>query len=55
MMFKIRKLTALSIIAFLSLVLVKYADAFEIKQVTSNSGITAWLVEDHKNLSLIHI
>ena len=49
MMFKIRKLTALSIIAFLSLVLVKYADAFEIKQVTSNSGITAWLVEDHKN------
>ena len=48
-MFKIRKLTALSIIAFLSLVLVKYADAFEIKQVTSNSGITAWLVEDHKN------
>jgi zinc protease len=49
MMFKIRQLTALSIIAFLSLVLVKYADAFEIKQVTSNSGITAWLVEDHKN------
>lgn len=49
MMFKIRKLTALSITAFLSLVLVKYADAFEIKQVTSNSGITAWLVEDHKN------
>ena len=49
MMFKIRKLTALNIIAFLSLVLVKYADAFEIKQVTSNSGITAWLVEDHKN------
>ena len=49
MMFKIRKLTALSIIAFLSLVLIKYADAFEIKQVTSNSGITAWLVEDHKN------
>jgi zinc protease len=49
MMFKIRKLTALSIITFLSLVLVKYADAFEIKQVTSNSGITAWLVEDHKN------
>ena len=49
MMFKIRKLTALSIIAFLSLVLVKYADAFEIKQVTSNSGINAWLVEDHKN------
>jgi zinc protease len=49
MMFNIRKLTALSIIAFLSLVLVKYADAFEIKQVTSNSGITAWLVEDHKN------
>lgn len=49
MMFKIRKLTALSIIAFLSLVLIKYADAFEIKQVTSNSGINAWLVEDHKN------
>ena len=64
MILKSKEIAALNIIICLCFIFVPQASAFEIKKVTSTTGINAWLVEDHKNplitmqfvmLSLIHI
>jgi zinc protease len=49
MMLKVREMIALSITLCLFFIFTPHVEAFEIKQVTSNRGIKAWLVEDHKN------
>jgi zinc protease len=43
------KVSLLNLFVLVLLVIVPSAEAFEIKQVTSDRGIKAWLVEDHKN------
>ena len=49
MILKSKEIVALSVIMCLCFIFVPRASAFEIKKVTSTTGINAWLVEDHKN------
>ena len=49
MILKSKEIAALNIIICLCFIFVPQASAFEIKKVTSTTGINAWLVEDHKN------
>ena len=49
MMLKSKEIVALNVIMCLCFIFVPRASAFEIKEVTSTTGINAWLVEDHKN------
>lgn len=49
MMLKSKEIVALNVIMCLCFIFVPRASAFEIKKVTSTTGINAWLVEDHKN------
>ena len=49
MILKSKEIAALNIIISLCFIFVPQASAFEIKKVTSTTGINAWLVEDHKN------
>lgn len=49
MILKSKEIVALSVILCLCFIFVPRASAFEIKKVTSTTGINAWLVEDHKN------
>ena len=48
-MLKSKEIVALNVIMCLCFIFVPRASAFEIKEVTSTTGINAWLVEDHKN------
>ena len=43
------KVFLLNLFVLVMLVIVQSAEAFEIKKITSDRGIKAWLVEDHKN------
>ena len=49
MMLKSKGIVVLNIAICLCFIFVPRANAFEIKKVTSATGINAWLVEDHKN------
>ena len=49
MILKSKEIVALNVIMCLCFIFAPLANAFEIKKVTSTTGINAWLVEDHKN------